>query len=346
MLLDHLEEMSTKAENSTAHLSDEIAISRYARFWLLFLLEIPSIICSLFVLYHLLFNRVLRHALHNHVFIIIIFINLTVKLTDGMWTLHYYRTNTVSSSTIGFCLLWMYVNYALYVATTMLVAWATIERHILIFHDRWVSNKTKRVSFHYLPLAILLLYCLGFHVVGIFFPPCENTFDFTQVICGRPLCFYNIREAALWDVVVHDLAPSMIIISFSLALLLRILYQKHRMRQPISWRKHRKMAIQLLSISLLYLVIRIPAMILEFVHACGVSEEFGADFTAYFGFYSYYEALLFPFVCAASLPNLGEKIRKAMLCWPQRRNVVAPEVVLISRMPDNRTARERTLVES
>ena len=339
--------MSIKDDNSSEYLSDEIAISRSVRFWLIVPFEIPSIICSLFVLYHLLFNRILRRALNNHVFIVLLFINLTAELTDIAWTVDYYRTNVVWSATSGFCLLWMYFNEALFIATTMLVAWATIERHILIFHDQWVSNRTKRLAFHYFPLLFLLFYCLALHFIVIFFPPCENTFDYTQVICGHPLCFYDIRGAALWDVIVHDLVPAMLIIIFSVALLLRILFRKRRMHQPISWRKHRKMAIQLLSIALLYLVIHVPSMILEFLHECGVPEEFGSDLMSYLDFFSYHGTLLFPLVCAASLPKLGEKIKNTIPCWPQRqRNAVEPEPLAMSRMTDNRTARGTNLIKS
>ena len=82
----------------------------------------------------------------------------------------------------------------------------------------------------------------------------------------------------------------MIVIIFSLSRLLRILHQKHRMRQHISWRKHRKMTIQLLSIALPYLITRIPPTILGFIRGFEVSEEFGAELTPYAAFFISYDS--------------------------------------------------------
>jgi hypothetical protein len=48
------------------------------------------------------------------------------------------------------------------------MAWLAIERHILIFHDRWVSNRRGRFLFHYLPLIILVTYILVFYSIAIF----------------------------------------------------------------------------------------------------------------------------------------------------------------------------------
>ncbi|CAF3666484.1 unnamed protein product [Rotaria sp. Silwood1] len=140
--------MSTEvavSQNYLSGTSHEIVIPRSVQFWLILIFEIPSIACSLFVLYHLVFDRQLRRALHNHVFIILLFINLITK------------------------------------------------------------------------------------------------------------------------------------------------------------------------------------MLLEFVYACGVSEEFGADFVAYADYFAYHGDLLLPFVYAASLPELHQKIKKLVPCWRRRTHNVTPE---------------------
>ncbi len=137
----------------------DIGISQLVQFWLYLFLEIPSVICSIFVLYHLLFNRILRTALHNHIIIILLGINLIIELTNIPWILHYYRLGHVVQATRGFCMIWIFIDEALSVTTTILFAWATIERHILIFHDQLVSTRIEVLFVHYFPIGFLIVYC-------------------------------------------------------------------------------------------------------------------------------------------------------------------------------------------
>jgi len=220
--------------------TDFIAISHLVRFWLYLLFEIPSVICSIFVLSHLLFNRTLRRALYNHIIIILLAINLIVQVTDIPWILHYYRLGSVSPATHAFCMIWIFVDESLSITTTILFAWTTVERHILIFHDRWVSTRIKVILVHYLPIAFLSLYCLCYSIVVIIVPPCENRFNYSRVVCGHPLCYYENTFVALWDTIINHMIPTFVIILSSAILFGRILYQKKRVHQPIRWRKHQK----------------------------------------------------------------------------------------------------------
>ncbi|CAF1477516.1 unnamed protein product [Rotaria sordida] len=324
------------SEDNSSHedileLSAEIHISYPVRFWILLLFYIPSVICSLFIFYNFIIHRQLRHALHNHVIFLLLFINLIVQLTGIPWILNYYRLEYVWPQNPSFCLTWIFIDEALYITTTLLFAWATIERHILIFHDHLVSTKYKLIFFHYLPTVIIILYCICYNIITIIVPPCENTYDYTQLACGYPLCYYEIHFVATWDVIVNDIIPTIIIIFCSIALLLRVLYQKYRMHQRIHWRQHRKMTIQLLSISLLYLLLYIPKMLMEFIYLCGVPEDFGAHFMAYAEFFAYYGNFFLPFACVGSMPEVKNSIKKIFPCWRQTRAVGPPTFTLTRR---------------
>jgi hypothetical protein len=83
----------------------EINIPRPVRFWLLLILDIPSIICSFFLLYHLLINKTLRHQLINHVIIILLIIGLIIELVDISFHLSFLRLGIVQPSTPGLCLM-------------------------------------------------------------------------------------------------------------------------------------------------------------------------------------------------------------------------------------------------
>ena len=320
------------SENHSSHdksLPQGVFIPWTVRFWSLLLVYIPSLICSFFILYHFIFNRQLRQALYNHVIILLLFVNLINQLTDILLILSYYHLGYASPATPTFCLVWTFMDEILFVTTTILFSWATIERHILIFHDRLMRIKYKRILFHYLPLVIILVYCPCFNTIIIFFPPCENTFDYSDMICGSPLCLYGTHVIGLWDVIVHNLIPIIIIIVCSVALLVRVVRQKHRARQRIRWGSHRKMTIQVSSISLLYLVIYIPDMLMEFIYRIGVSKDVGADFTEYAGFFMDFGSLLLPFVCAGSLPDVQKKVKRIFPCWRRERRTVRPQTITV-----------------
>jgi hypothetical protein len=97
------------------------------KFGILLSLQIPSVLCYLFLLFHLLFKRSMRRSLNNHVFIVLLFIGL----------------------------IWNFLDLFLYSLTNVLMLWASIERHILIFHKSILNIQRKRFIIHYLPLIIL-----------------------------------------------------------------------------------------------------------------------------------------------------------------------------------------------
>ena len=306
-------------------------ISDTARFWSYLLVLIPSFVCSLFVLYHLLFNRVLRNALNNHIIILLLFICLIAEVTLYPWMLYFHHNKSVWERSMKFCVVWGFLDWTLYVTHTMLFAWATIERHILIFHDGWVSTKKRRFFIHYFPLILLSLYLLFFYIVMYFFPNCENYLRPSYLLCIYP-CLYDIQIISMWDFVVDQVIPILTIIFFSSGLLVRVLRQKVRMRRSIHWRKHRKMTIQLLSISFFYLIILLPYAVVYIVRLCGLTSSLITDFRTYTAFLSYFIILLFPFVCAFSLPELRSKMKTIFRLRRQIRTDVS--LRLPSRNPE------------
>src|SRR5690606_27998885 len=138
---------------------------------------------------------------------------------------------------------------------------------------------------------LIPLYLLIFYIVMYFFPNCENRLRPTYLLCIFP-CLYDIRLISMWDFVVDQLLPILIIIIFSSGLLLRVLRQRVRMRRTIYWRKHRKMTIQLLSISFFYLIIILPYAIFYIIRLSGLTSSFISNFSTYASFSSYFMILL------------------------------------------------------
>ncbi len=283
-------------------------ISDTVKFWSFLLILISSFVCLLFVLHHFLSNRKLRNAVNNHVIIVLLFICLIAEVTFYPWMLYYFQNKDTWTRSLMFCVTWGFLDWLLYVGHTMLFAWATIERHILIFHDKWISTKTRRFFFHYLPLILIPLYLSIFYSVMYFFPNCKNRLQPSSLLCIFP-CLYDIYIFSMWDFIVDQLVPIFTIIVFSTSLFVRVLRQKHRMCGMINWRKHRKMAIELLSISIFYVLILLPYAIVYIVRIFGLINSLTNELSAYTVFFSYFILLLFPFICALSLPELQTKMK-------------------------------------
>jgi hypothetical protein len=125
----------------------------------------------------------------------------------------------------------------------------------------------------------------------------------------------------MWDFIVDQLVPIFTIIVFSTGLLVRVLRQKHRMCGMIDWRKNRKMTIQLLSISFFYLIILLPYAIVYIVRIFGLTGSLSDELSGYTVFFSYFILLLFPFVCALSLPELQTKMKNFFQLRRQARQM-------------------------
>jgi hypothetical protein len=91
-----------------------------------------------------------------------------------------------------------------------------------------------------------------------FATPCENTFDgFLTGDIYSP-CAFDKTALGTWDLIRHQIVPILIIVISCIVLVLRVIKQKTRMRRSIHWRKYRKMTIQLLSISTIYMIFNAP----------------------------------------------------------------------------------------
>ena len=301
-------------------------------FWLYFPVLIPSILCSIFVLYHLLVDRALRRALNNHVIIVILILGLVFELTDVVWLIHYYRIRIALVWAPVFCLIWVYIDVAGFITVLILVAWASVERHILIFHDSWISTRRRRIFIHYIPLIIFLLYPLIFYSFMFFFISCELPLDYTIIRCGYSYCAMYFPSLGTFDGIVNNVMPTFTIVTFSVLLLVRVLWQKRRLRQRINWRNYRKMIVQLLSISSIYLLFYFPPTIVYVAYTAGVSLSYNAlDYYVSSQYFTPHIVMLIPFMCAVSLPELREKFKINVLRW-RRAHAVRPERIRMNRL--------------
>jgi hypothetical protein len=288
-----------------------MVLEQQLKFISLLLLQIPSILCTTFILYHLLRNRVSRTTLHNHPIIAILATSLLTCLTDISMTLYYlYHGRSPTTSPFS-CLLWNYIDLSVYALTSLFMAWASIERHIFIFHDHFLSTKSRLYKYHFSPLIIIPTYVCAFYFIVIFLNRCENYFDYNQIVCGN-VCFYaNPPIVGISDHLLHSVLPTVTIVCFNTSLFIRVLWQKqHRIRKPIKWQQHRRMVLQLFPVALLYTCGVIPYGSVFLAQLTGFSSETSQAALGHFFYLFYYMSALLPFVCIIGMPNLYSKIRR------------------------------------
>jgi len=301
------------------------------RFWIYLIADILSVLCSLFVLYYLLFDRILRQALNNHVIIVLLLAGLIYELTTVPLMLYYFQFYDTWQISATFSRFWSFIDYTCYTTQMIGIAWASIERHILIFNSTWLVTQRKRFLWHYLPLIIICIYCIAFETVYVLYPWCGDTYGYSP-INGVPVhCPYVDPEMALWDTFLHQIIPTVTVIVFSLALLFRVLKQQAQFRRSTNGSKHRKLTIQLLSITSVYLLFNFPRSIIQIFIFTGSPTNELQD--AYYSnlFFSVCIVFFLPFICYGSTPGLNQKLNK-LFCHANRLHpTIVPENELVQR---------------
>ena len=285
----------------------EVPLPRKTRFWILICFNIPAFICAVFLLVNLLIKRILRNELHNYVIILILILTIAIQLIDVNFYILFAGLGHVWLANPFFCNLWTLIATGFFNLLAMLLAWAAIERHILIFHSTLLNTQKNKIIFHYCPLILIIIYSIIFRIYIIFFPPCETFHDYVEPWCGYP-CYYGEASLGSYDGIVNYFLPIFLIIIFNLALVIRYIRQKQRANQEFQWRKYRRMILQLLSVSLLLLIFFVPMVSLLLAHAIGLPAEIGREAELYLYFFNYFIVFLLPFICLASSRDIFKKI--------------------------------------
>ena len=73
---------------------------------MLLVFNIPSTICSIYLILHIITNRTHRHALHNHTILFILVFGVPIQLLDINFYLAFFHYGSVQPSTPALCLFW------------------------------------------------------------------------------------------------------------------------------------------------------------------------------------------------------------------------------------------------
>jgi len=299
------------------------------RAWLYLVPLIPSVLVTIFTLYHLLSNRLLRTALNNHVIILLLSCGLIETLIDIVPSIYLFFNGTVLSSTPAFCYAWTFISAISLAASYILMAWASIERHILVFHPNFFAAKKKRYLFHYLPLAICILWPTIFYFTIYFIIPCNSSLNYNVRACSHSACLSALPGVPLLDSIADVMMPAFTTSIFSVLLFVRVLHKRYRARGRIDWKNYTKMAAQLLPISVVYISLLLPVAIMYAAYSGGLPRTVATNYYSCIVFLSYWIILFTPFATVISLPELKKKCQN-LLFW-RRRHAVQPEMMEMTR---------------
>lgn len=287
-----------------------------AQYAILLIITPLATLCNLFVLYHLLFDPVLRKQLHNHVIIAILFASLEFNLIHVPFSVNLFITGSVWPRSIIACSIWRFTAYLGCNANDVLLAWAAIERHILIYHSNALRQYRYRLLLHYIPLIAIVLYLFFFNAASFFTPACFSHYDYTAVFCDAT-CLGSVVFMSTWYLAVNQLFAALIAIVFSFALLFRVIQRRIYWKKPLDWHRLNKLTIQVLVLTALFIVLELPYAI------SGTLDYFGLFRQSYTFklinainlFLCYIMPIIMPFACFL---GLYEDLR-GKLCQPVRK---------------------------
>ncbi|CAM4914560.1 unnamed protein product [Rotaria socialis] len=318
----------------------ETTTTRLGKLILFATLEPPALLSNLFLVYHLVADRALRRALHNHVVLVLLIASLLTNAVEVPRVLAFLYQGIVLPATVINCLIWQWCDFSLCSLNNMFIWWMSVERYLLVFHSHIFNTSKYRWLLHYLPLIALVIYIAGFYGIVIFLYPCEPQPNYLEVLCGVP-CYTLEAAISTFDLIAHNLAPLIFNIFLNIATIFRVLYmKKFQTHQRIHWKKYRKMILQLLILSFLHLVTVAPYALIPFVGLfAGLPTVSLYIQTVYFYYLFWLLMLLSPLVCIVSINEVKVKITKAFARLIGRDNTVAPLTMTLIRNQTLQVAR-------
>lgn len=306
---------------------DYTSILYRVKFVLILIFQILSLSICILIFWFFNKHRPLLHDLRHQALLFLLIINFIQLLIDLPMPLNFYYIGYVSPAVPAYCTWWTFFEYTLDVACGLLVGVISIQRHLLIFHERILHVLYKRIILYYIPLLLCIVYPFTLYLIIIVFYPCDGTqWDYTSNVCGFANCHlvYN-KTLATFDWIAQNGMPTVIIILANISIVLRVIKQKRRHGQPITWKKQRRITLQLLSISTLYLIAWLPSLIVALVQQfidpdflVQIQKDFLLDLV-------YLTCLFLPWVIIGQLPRFTQWIQR-QLCHRENRfiNTVQP----------------------
>ena len=321
--------------NSTIDTSTESSSIQTEIFFYLFLfVDIPAVLCSMLLFYYFIRLPELRHQHYtNQMIIYVLICTFLLDVVDIPLMLPYLRNYHYIASMRNpqsFCLFWLMYDYIIYIACLWFIALLSLERYLVIFFKQIVSkNKRRRFFLYYVTAASIVVSIFSWYTYMFVFYPCAQIyFDYTQTFCGHP-CYQIEASATLFNFewILFGLLPVFLTVLFTLILILHVLHQRRKISRHLTqretWKRTRKMFVQLLPITFIFLLFTMPVTI---VGLLSVSNPWYAT-TPYL--YTTHLAYGLPLMTPFAVLSNQKVIQKHLfaLFKPRRLNRTAPATI-------------------
>ena len=299
--------------------TDTITINYYIysqpiTFTSLVIVAIPSLICTLLILgfFFSHWPAMITKSLHHHAIFLLTIVSLLYTSFDLPFSINYFRIGQHPYRSIPFCLWWYWFDSSLLSMSLFLTATASIQRHILIFNSQWLHVKRTRWLVHYIPLIISVLYPPVFYVAFIFLYQCQVYFDPAEGWCTYP-CYMDDTLLFNIDWLLNTVSPVLVIVLANISLIMRVGHSMKRVRQHQSgtWKRQKRLTLQLLAFSSLYVGIWFPTATVAILHTLAFPNIY-EDVPNLYEIYHllYFVCPLQSFLCVPALPELMDFIRR------------------------------------
>lgn len=322
--------LSSKIDIDNETIAMPVPLRQQVIFYIFLLLDIPSVLCSLIIFYCFARLPELRQQIQsNQTIIYLLIATFLVNSIDMPLILPYLQNDYYiipMKYPNSFCTFWIIYDYGFYSLNLWLMALFALERYLLIFHKELVmKNRKRRLLWYYVPVACIIIFVFSWFIYLVVFYPCTQMFDFTSVTCG--VSCYQIFGSVLilnthW--IVFSLLPSFSTVLFTFILISHVLYQRHkinkRLIQQDTWKRTRKMFLQLLPVTFVFLLFNMPMII---VGILAISDQWYYT-TPYFyaNFLTYGWPLFLPFAILSNQNIIQKRILILLRLGQVNRNAV------------------------
>ncbi len=245
----------TDANNSTRLMQDENfnSIINKILFITLICVSIPSVFINLFAIYRLHTNT----KLSVFAFRCILHVSLFTTCTCIPFFLIELYFDSYFPLSLTLCKLWLIVDYSSIVCVGLLVCWASIQRHVLIFGPMRIKKLQSTFKFKLIPIAFALGFPLTWYSILILTCTYQKT-ALNKFKCEP--CFEDETVIFLIDTLLSLLLPLSITIIATFFLLIRIIRLRLRLFRSNSkkWRRCKRLTRQMILFSFIYLIGLLP----------------------------------------------------------------------------------------
>ncbi|CAF0900506.1 unnamed protein product [Adineta ricciae] len=324
IFLRTLNNSNTLSVNTTA----SVANHRSVKLAILLPCQVLSLLFSLFIFMNVVHGSYkLFRPVRNHFIAILLITGFIQVSTELSMVENYLHTGVVRPSTPSYCSFFNWFEFSLNGISLHVMFWTSIERHILIFFHASLRTPWKCLLFHYIPLLTSVAYAPSIYGYFIFIYECVNHWDYNELLCTAP-CFYENKLFGIVTWLANIIIPAFSIAAANIILIVRVTCRSADLQINIRRiKKNRKMTIQLLGISSLFLIFWLP------ISVTGLIQQFfsptfliDVQFNVFF-YLIYFIQLFLPFVCFVSLPELKSRM-KQYIRRLQGRNAIGAMITL------------------